>query len=151
MRKASPWRASYTDARHGDTNSVLVHLHHAAPMTVRLPVLVQNRPEHLVQIFPVLEERLAQHALLNGADLTERAVAAAVADRCPRLQAVNADGLERETHHELGSFLKDPGPPERRPDRESPLRRAEPGIQLAQLEDTDRRIRALQSDREARI
>ena len=57
--------------------------------TPGLPVLVENRPEHLVEILAVLEERLAQHALLHGADLPQRAVAAAVLEppRAPRADA----------------------------------------------------------------
>jgi hypothetical protein len=44
------------------------------------PILVENRPEHLVVILAVAKERTTQHAFLHGADLPERAVAAAVLD-----------------------------------------------------------------------
>ena len=55
------------------------------------PVLVEDRPQRLVEVFAVAEERLAQDALLLRAHLAERAVAATVRDRSPRLEPVRAD------------------------------------------------------------
>ena len=66
------------------------------PAALGLPVLVENRPQRLIQVLAVLQERLAKDAFLHGADLPQRAVAAAVADRRARLEPVHADRLERE-------------------------------------------------------
>ena len=55
------------------------------------PVLVQDRPQRLVEVFAVAEERLAQDAFLHRADLAQRAVAATVRDRRPGLEPVRAD------------------------------------------------------------
>src|SRR5204863_6357345 len=63
-----------------------------------LPVFVQDRPERLIEILAVLEERLAKQSFLHGAHLLERAVSASVAHRRACLQPVNADGVEREAH-----------------------------------------------------
>src|SRR3954469_7913858 len=110
------------------------------PAALGLPVLGENRPQSLIQVLAVLQEGLAKDAFLHCADLAERAVAAPVADRGPRLEAMHTDLFERETDQHLGAFLEHAGAPVRRSDRKAPLRRAEAGLQLAQLEDPDRRV-----------
>jgi hypothetical protein len=50
---------------------------------------------------------------------------------------VYSDRLEREREHQLRRVRKDTGSPIRLPDRESPLRRAETWIELANLDDSD--------------
>src|SRR5215203_533584 len=35
------------------------------------PIVVEDRPQRLIEILPVAEERLAQHALLHRADLPQ--------------------------------------------------------------------------------
>ena len=62
---------------------------------------------HTVEILAVAEERLAQHTFLHGADLDERAVAAAVQHGRARLEAMNADRVEDEFEHEPGAFRED--------------------------------------------
>src|SRR5262249_41281020 len=60
------------------------------------PVLRENRPQRLVEAFPVAHERLSQDAFAHGTDLPERAVAAAVQHRRARLEPVAPDRVERE-------------------------------------------------------
>src|SRR5258708_3715433 len=94
--------------------TALVHDHlAAAPDHLRAPVLVNHGPHGLIEILAVLEERLPQDAFLLRADLPQRGVAAQVAQRGARLEAVDADRFERELDHELGAFLEDAGAPER--------------------------------------
>src|SRR5712691_1298974 len=60
------------------------------------PVAFENRVKDLIDILAVAEERLAENAFLDGANLQQRAVAAAVRNRRARFQPVNTDRLERE-------------------------------------------------------
>src|SRR3954447_19222371 len=76
------------------------------------PVLRENRPERLIEVLAVAQERLAQDALARRADLPQRAVAAAVQHRRPRLEPVRADRVERELHDELRAVAEHAGPPE---------------------------------------
>src|SRR3954465_11507542 len=99
-----------------------------SPVGSRLPVLVENRPQHLVEVLTVLQERLPQYAFLHRAHLAERAVAAAVTDRRARPQTGHADRAEREADQQLRAVLEHARAPERRSDREPPLRGAEPGL-----------------------
>src|SRR5207245_10293531 len=98
------------------------------------PVFVDDRPEHLIQVLAVLEERSPEHAFLHGADLSRRAIAAAVPDRRARLDSMYAHHLEREFEHELRPLEKEARAPVGRPDREAPLRPAEPGLERPDLE-----------------
>src|SRR5262245_42860121 len=94
------------------------------------PVFVEDRPQRLVEILAVLEERPPQHAFLHGADLAKRAVAASVLQRGPRLEPVDAHRFEREPNEELGAVDERAGSPERRTESKSPLRRPETGFEL---------------------
>src|SRR3954462_2690921 len=76
------------------------------PAALGRPVLGENRPQRLIQVLAVLQEGLAKDAFLHCADLAERAVAAPVADRGPRLEAMHTDLFERETDQHLGAFLE---------------------------------------------
>src|SRR5687767_14710470 len=55
------------------------------------PVLVQDRPERLIQILTVSQERLPQDPLLCCADLPQGTVTASVGDGGARLKPVDAD------------------------------------------------------------
>src|SRR5207237_6890994 len=79
------------------------------PAVLCLPILVENRPQRLIEILAVLQERFAEQAFLHRADLSQRAVAAAVAHGSARLEAVNPDRLEREAHQQFSSFLEPTG------------------------------------------
>ena len=107
------------------------------------PVVLENRVKALIEILPVAQERLSEDALLDGADLQQRAVAAAVLHCRARLEPMDAERVERELENQLGALLKNAGAPERRADRESPFRGVETRLGLAHLEDPDRRVEPL--------
>src|SRR3989442_2715945 len=106
-------------------------VNNALPDLLRLqPILVENRPQHLIQLLAIPHERLTKNPFLHRADLLQRAVAATVPDRRTCLEAMHADCFEREVDDELGAFLEDSRAPEGRADRESPFRGAEPRFGL---------------------
>src|SRR5688500_1833732 len=123
----------------------LVHDHRPAWLRY-LPFAVEDRPEDLVEILAVAEERAApeagrhraaQDAFLPRADLPERRVAAPVLDRRARFEPMHADGLEREAHDLAGAFDEDARAPELGAHAEAPLRRPEPRLELPDLEQPD--------------
>src|SRR3954471_3829091 len=59
--------------------------------TLPVPILVEDRPQRLIQVLAVLLERLAKYPFLHRTELAERAVAAAIADRGARLEAMHTD------------------------------------------------------------
>ena len=59
--------------------------------------------------------------------------------------------VEREVDDQLRAFLEHARAPERRADREAPLGGAEARLELAHLEDADRRVDAVRRDREAGV
>src|SRR5439155_7520514 len=120
-------------------------------MPKRAPIGVDDGVERLIQIAAVAQQRLAQQAFLHGADLLERAVAAAVEDRRARFEAADAHRVEYELEDQLRAVLEDAGAPEGRSERESPLRGVEAVTEIANLEDADRRVVAAHGDREARV
>ena len=61
------------------------------------------------------------------------------------------DDFEREVDDERRGVEEDPRAPERRADREAPLGRAEPGLELADLEDPDSRVHVVRHDRETNV
>src|SRR5262245_42242910 len=89
-----------------NSHSLLRH-----PAAFGLPVLVENRPQRLIEILAVLQERPAEQPFLHRTDLPKRAVPASVVDRSPRLEAMNPDLLEREADQQFGSILEDSGAP----------------------------------------
>src|SRR5882724_9627121 len=122
-----------------------------APRRFGVPILLEDGPERLVVILPVLEKRLAQQPFLHGAHLTQRAVAASVPYRGPGFQPMHADRLEGEVQQELGAFLEHAAAPVGRTNSESPFGGAETGFELAQLKDPDGGIRRVDRDREAGV
>src|SRR5438477_6696417 len=115
------------------------------------PVGVDDRVERLIEVAPVAKERLAKQAFLDGADLLERAVAAAVEDRRARLEPANAHRLEDELEDQLRAVPEHAGAPEARAERESPFRGVEAVAEVTYLEDADRRVVAAHRHREAHI
>ena len=99
----------------------------------------------------VADERAAQYAFLHRANLAKRAVAAAVGHRRARFETVRADHVHREVDDQSRALGEDPGAPELRADRESPLGGAEAALERAQLEDADRGVHAVGHDREAGV
>ena len=63
--------------------------------------LPRDRPQRLIEILAVPQERSTQHAFLHGAQLSERAVAASVAERRTRFEPVHAEHVEREAQDEF--------------------------------------------------
>src|SRR5258706_3141825 len=90
-----------------------------------LPVLLKDRPQHLIQIVSVTEEGVAENPFALGADLPERAITATVAQRRTRLESVRAEHVKREVEDEFRRLGEDPGTPEFRTQREAPVSRAE--------------------------
>ena len=60
------------------------------------PIIIEDRPEGLVQIVSVAQERPAQDAFLHSTKLPERTVAPSVRDRDASLQPVRPDLVEGE-------------------------------------------------------
>src|SRR4030095_15342530 len=77
------------------------------------PVFVENRPQRLVEILAVAQERLPQDPFLDRADLPQRAVAATVRDRSTRLEAVRSHDIEREVDDHLRAVDEGARAPER--------------------------------------
>src|SRR5215204_3543007 len=109
----------------------------AAPHRLRTaPVVVQDGPERLIQVFAVAQEGFAQDTLLDRADLPKRAVAPSVGHGSPRLQPVRTDHVEREVDDHLRAIEERARAPERGADREAPLGGGEARFQLTELEDS---------------
>src|SRR5437879_1724630 len=87
------------------------------------PVVLQHRPQHLVDIFTATPGRASQNALLHGAELSERAVRASVLQQHARLEPMRADRAERKRADRARGFEKDPGAAGRRRQRRFPLGR----------------------------
>src|SRR6185312_195575 len=78
-------------------------------------------------------------------------MAAAVLHSGAGLEAAHADRAECELEDELRAALEHARAPELRANRESPFGRVEPRVEVADLEDPDGRVVALERDREARV
>ena len=70
------------------------------------PVVLADRPDHLIVIDAIAQERSAQHAFAGRPQLLQRAVAAAAADRRARFQPVDAHVGKDEPEDLLRSRLK---------------------------------------------
>src|SRR5712691_8347577 len=100
------------------------------------PRFGEDRPVGLIQIDAVAQERAAKHRFLHGAQLLERAVAAAVLDRRLRFHASDAEDVEREVEHELRRVHEDACAPEVGAEREAPFSDVEAGRERPHLEQT---------------
>src|SRR5579871_3122449 len=89
---------------------------------VRAPFGLENRVQRLIEALAATDERLAEYAFLHGADLQQRAVAAAVEHGRARLEAARAQRVEDELQHERRALGEDAAAPERRAERKAPLR-----------------------------
>src|SRR5205823_6046188 len=110
-----------------------------------------NRPQYLIEVFPVAEEGLAQQSFGRRAQLPEGGVAAPVRDGGTRFEPVDADFVEYELHDRERSFLEQAGAPVFASDCESPLRRGEVALELADLDDANRVLASLGDDAEADV
>src|SRR5947209_4267443 len=70
------------------------------------PVLAPDRPEHLVHARGSTLERLPQNRFTEGADLLQRAVAAAVFGDGPRFEAVHGQLGEHEVEYRARGCLE---------------------------------------------
>src|SRR3989442_13338870 len=127
--RVSSTRTGLVESRSGETTRFPRHV-----------IAVEDRVERLVQPDAVARERAAQDALLDRADLSERAVAAPVQHGGARFEPLHAERAEREIEHELGALFEHATAPERRANREAPFRRMERRVEPAHLEDPDRRV-----------
>src|SRR5206468_6469784 len=106
-----------------------------APDRLRVaPVVIEQRPEGLIQVLSVAQERPPQDALLHGADFSQRPVAAPVPNGRARFQPMRADDVERKVEHQPAAFDENARSPEIGPDREAPFGRTETGLERADLE-----------------
>src|SRR5580765_6899264 len=111
------------------------------------PIVPHDRVEHLVEIFPVAPERLAQHAFLHGTHFLKRATAAPVSHCGACFETMNAEREEDELQNQLRTLGEDARAPERRPKREAPLCGLKIRFGLANLKHADRRVAPFQRDR----
>nr|WP_291984341.1 hypothetical protein [Luteitalea sp.] len=96
-------------------------------------------------------ERVPQHGFAHRPKLRQRAIAAAVLRRRPRLEARHSHDVEREVHHALGTSQKESRAPVRGAEDEAPLRNTTVPLEEAHLEETDGRGLSSGHDRETGI
>src|SRR6266508_48444 len=104
----------------------------------RVPVFLQQRPECLVGIGGSSASRAPQNAFLDGAQLPERSVRAAVLDLDARLHSMDPHRPERERADEARRLDKHPRAACRWGDGALPFGGLERGIELTHLDETDR-------------
>src|SRR6187401_1895685 len=76
---------------------------------VLAPILFEERPQHLINVFAVQPSRAAQDAFLDRAEFAEGGVRASVLHQHPRLKPPYADRTEREGSNQADGFEKDAG------------------------------------------
>src|SRR5688500_2521775 len=114
------------------------------------PVFLEDRPQDLIEIPAVALERAAEDAFLERADLAQRRIAAAVRGDRPGFEAVHADYAEREIDDGFCAFHEYAASPERRANRETPLRAAESRLELPHLKQSHRVLITVRHDGEAK-
>ena len=106
-----------------------------APDSLRLePVFRGDRPQALIEILPIFQERSTQHALLYGADLPERSAATPVAQCSTRFESMRAEHFECEPQGEFCAVGEHARAPVFRGERETPFRGAESGLERPESE-----------------
>src|SRR5687768_10707378 len=85
----------------------------------------------------------------NGSHLLQRAVAAAVVDRCARAELLESNSTEREIEHGFRSLYEKSGSPEWRSHREAPFRLLT--WRDLNLNDADGHVTTLRHDTEADV
>src|SRR5438552_3340535 len=98
------------------------------------PILLEQRPQHLIDVLAVAAGRPPQNALFDGAELPERGVAAAVLEQHARFEPSRADRAEREGSDEADRFDENTGAARRRRHGAFPLRHFESRSQLSNLD-----------------
>ena len=127
------------------------HALRAAPDRVRLPVLVEDRPQRLIEILAVLEKRLAQQPsctapIFPSAPLPRPLrTAARASSRCtPTVSNANSTTSSAPSWNT-------PVPQNAEPIANPHSAVPKPGSSCAHLEDADRGVVAVERDREAGI
>ena len=115
------------------------------------PFVLQDGPERLVQILAVPDERPAQHAFLHGAELPQRAVAAAVLHAARASSRCTPSTRRRSRPSASRRRGRCPCPRTATPSANPHSAVPNAGSSDAHLEDPDRRVRAVRHDREAHI
>src|SRR5262249_33706203 len=115
------------------------------------PILVDDRPQQLIQVLAIAKERLPQHALAPGAELAQRAVAAAVQRRRTRFQPMNPDDQEPVVERQRGAVEERACAPELAGEREAPFGRSEVRLERANLHQPDRNVGGPRHDRVADV
>src|SRR5688572_12431058 len=122
-----------------------------SPHGLRLtPVVLENRPENLIEVAPVALERSTKDALLQRSELSQRGIPAAVRRNRSRLEPMHANDAEREVDDGFRAFHEHATAPERRADGKSPFCAAESGLELANLKQPHRIVIAVWHDAEAK-
>src|SRR6267154_4646429 len=103
------------------------------------PVLLQQRPEHLIDVLPFTANRAAENPFLDGAELPERRVAAAILKQHARLEPPRADRVEGKGSHQTDCFEEDTAASRRRRHGAFPLADFKRGIKPSNLNEADGR------------
>src|SRR5947207_2220428 len=136
----------------GRTSEPCVSVELGAPDSLRsVPILFDNRPQRLIEICSTAKERFSQDALLDRAQLSKGAIAAAVLHGRSRFKAMDANDFECKLDHKLSPLREQSAAPECRSDCKSPLRSSERRVELADLEQSDRRLVSVGHYGEAQI
>src|SRR6188768_2460071 len=104
---------------------------------VLAPILFEERPEHLINVFAVQPGRAAQDAFFDCAEFPESGVRAPVLHKHPRLQPPDPDLTERKGPDQTDGFEKDTGAARRRGQRAFPLGGLESRIHSTNLNQAD--------------
>src|SRR5687767_7423135 len=123
-----------------------------APDSLRLePVFRGDRPQALIEILPVFQERSTQHALLDRAHLPERSGATAVLQCSTRFESMRAEHVEGEPQDELCAVAEHARAPVFRGERETPFGGAESGLERPELKQADGGVGTPRDDRKADV
>ena len=109
------------------------------------PVVFQERPQDLIEILVAPSHGAAEDPFLNGAELAQRAVSAAVLKKDPRLEAVGADRSEPK-RQSCARLRETPVPRTDGASVASHSSRLEGRLELPDLRDADNGPRRIQDD-----
>src|SRR5689334_13471216 len=110
------------------------------------PVLLEHRPEHLVEVIAAAADRTTQHAFLRGAKFAECAVRAAVLQQHARFESMRPKRAERERADQARSFQEDAAAARRWRERAFPFSGFKTGIELPHLQKSDDGARGRERD-----
>src|ERR1700731_2116093 len=76
---------------------------------VVIPVFLEHGPQHLIEVLAAVADRSPQYALLNGAQLAQGAVGAAILKQAPRFEPMRAHVGEGERADQTRGFDENAG------------------------------------------